>query len=113
MMISRGDGLIGTLLSCTPKGHEFGIYEARWLQESEEAFAPWAIQECFKDYDTGAIESDFVKMLGQKFTPKGLTIIDLCNATVGEQINAGSRHITRHRGRSAVMNPRFFERKTP
>jgi hypothetical protein len=73
LIISRGDGLIGTLLNCTPKGHEFGIYEARWLQESEEAFAPWATQECFKDYDTGAIESDFVKMLGQNFTPEGPT----------------------------------------
>jgi hypothetical protein len=69
LIISRGDGLIGTLLNGRLEGHGFDIYEARWLRESEEAFAQWAIQECFKDYDTGAIvESDFVMMLGQNFT---------------------------------------------
>src|SRR5208283_5241668 len=47
----------------------FDIYEARWLYESQEAFAQWAIRECFKDHHIGAIvESNFVMMLGQNFT---------------------------------------------
>jgi hypothetical protein len=69
LIISRGDSLIGTLLNGRLEGHGFDIYEARWLQESQEAFAQWAIRECFKDYDTGAIvQPNFVKMLGQNFT---------------------------------------------
>lgn len=51
------------------EGHGFVIYEARWLQKSAEAFEQWAIGECFKDQEMGAIvESDFVKGLGQNFT---------------------------------------------
>jgi len=69
LIISRGDSLIGTLLSGRLEGHGFEIYDAGWLQTSQEAFAQWAIQECFKDHDIGAtIRSDFVKMLGQNFT---------------------------------------------
>jgi DisA bacterial checkpoint controller nucleotide-binding len=69
LIISRGDNLIATLLNGRLEGHGFDIYEAGWLQKSQEAFAQWAIRKCFKDYDTGAIiEPDFVKMLGQNFT---------------------------------------------
>ena len=69
LIISRGDSLIGTLLNGRLEGHGFDIYEARWLQKSQEAFAQWAIRECFKNHDSGAtVESDFVKMLGQNFT---------------------------------------------
>jgi Probable sensor domain DACNV len=69
LIISRGDSLIATLLNGWLEGHGFDIYEARWLQKSQEAFAQWAIRECFKDHEIGAVvESDFVKMLGQNFT---------------------------------------------
>jgi hypothetical protein len=69
LIISRGDSLISTLLNGRLEGHGFDIYEARWLQRSEEAFAQRVIQECFKDHDIGAtVETDFVKMLGQNFT---------------------------------------------
>jgi sensor domain DACNV-containing protein len=69
LIISRGDRLIATLLNGWLEGHGFDIYKARWLQKSQEAFAQWAIRECFKDHDIGAIvESDFVNMLGQNFT---------------------------------------------
>lgn len=69
LIISRGDSLIGTLLNGRLEGHGFDIYEARWLQESQEAVAQWAIRECFKDHHVGAIVvSDFVMMLGQNFT---------------------------------------------
>jgi hypothetical protein len=69
LIISRGDSLIATLLNGRVEGHGFDIYEARWLQKSEEAFEQWAIRECFKDQEIGAIvESDFVRMLGQNFT---------------------------------------------
>jgi len=69
LIISRGDNLIASLLNGRLEGHGFDIYEAGWLQRSEEAFAQWAIRECFKDHDIGAIvEWDFVKMLGQNFT---------------------------------------------
>jgi hypothetical protein len=68
-IISRGDSLIGTLLRGRLEGNGFDVYEAGWLQTSQEAFAQWAIQECFKDHDIGAtVRSDFVKMLGQNFT---------------------------------------------
>jgi hypothetical protein len=69
LIISRGDNLITTLLNGKLEGHGFDIYEAGWLQKSQEAFAQWAIGECFKDQDIGAaVRSDFVKMLGQNFT---------------------------------------------
>jgi len=69
LIISRGDNLIATLLNGRLEGHGFDIYEAGWLQRSEETFAQTVIRECFKDHDIGAIvESDFVKMLGQNFT---------------------------------------------
>ena len=69
LIISRGDRLIATLLNGRLQGHGFAIYEARWLEKSEEGFAQWAIRECFKDHDIGAIvEPDFVKMLGQNFS---------------------------------------------
>ena len=69
LVISRGDNLITTLLNGKLEGHGFDIYEAGWLQKSQEAFAQWAIQECFRDQDIGAtVRSDFVKMLGQNFT---------------------------------------------
>src|SRR4029077_6347628 len=69
LIISCGDSLIATLLNGRPEGHGFDIYEARWLQKSQEAFAQSAIRECFKDHDIGAtVRSDFVKMLGQNFT---------------------------------------------
>ena len=69
LIISRGDCLIATLLNGMLEGHGFDIYEAHWLQKSQEAFAQWAIRECFKDHDMGAtVESDFVKMLGQNIT---------------------------------------------
>jgi hypothetical protein len=69
LIISRGDNLIATLLNGRLEGHGFDIYEARWLQKSQEAFAQSAIRECFKDHDIGAtVRSDFVKMLGQNFT---------------------------------------------
>jgi hypothetical protein len=69
LIISRGDCLIATLLNGMLEGHGFDIYEAHWLQKSQEAFAQWAIRECFKDHDMGAtVESDFVKLLGQNIT---------------------------------------------
>ena len=69
LIISRGDNLITTLLNGRLEGHGFDIYEARWLQKSQEAFEQWAIRECFRDHDIGAIvESDFVNTLGQNFT---------------------------------------------
>jgi len=69
LIISRGDSLIATLLNGRLEGHGFDIYDAGWLQKSQEAFAQWAIGECFKDHDMGAIvRSDFVKILGQNFT---------------------------------------------
>jgi hypothetical protein len=69
LIISRGDSLIGTLLNGRLEGHGFDIFQARWLQKSEETFAQWAIRECFRDHEIGAVvESDFVKMLGQNFT---------------------------------------------
>jgi len=69
LVISRGDNLITTLLNGKLEGHGFDIYEAGWLQKSQEAFAQWAIGECFRDQDIGAtVRSDFVKMLGQNFT---------------------------------------------
>ena len=69
LIISRGDSLIATLLNGWLEGHGFDIYAAHWLQKSEGAFEQWAIRECFKDHDIGAIvESDFVRMLGQNFT---------------------------------------------
>ena len=69
LIISRGDNLITTLLNGRLEGHGFDIYEARWLQKSQEAFEQWAIRECFRDHDIGAIvEPDFVNMLGQNFT---------------------------------------------
>ena len=69
LIISRGDNLIATLLNGRLEGHGFDIFEAGWLQRSEETFAQTVIRECFKDHDIGAIvESDFVKMLGQNFT---------------------------------------------
>ena len=69
LIISRGDSLIATLLNGRLEGHGFDIYEARWLQKSQEAFAQWAIRDCFKDHDIRAtVRSDFVKMLGQNFT---------------------------------------------
>jgi hypothetical protein len=69
LIISRGDNLITTLLNGKLEGHGFDIYEAGWLQKSQEAFAQWAIGECFRDHDIGAtVRSDFVKMLGQNFT---------------------------------------------
>jgi hypothetical protein len=69
LIISRGDSLIATLLNGKLEGHGFDIYEAPWLQKSQEAFAQWAIRECFKDHKIGAtVESDFVKTLGQNFT---------------------------------------------
>src|SRR5271165_1649476 len=69
LIISRGDKLIATLLNGRLEGHGFDIYEARWLQKSQDAFEQWAIRECFRDHDIGAIvESDFVNMLGQNFT---------------------------------------------
>ena len=69
LIISRGDNLITTLLNGRLEGHGFDIYEARWLQKSQEDFEQWAIRECFRDHDIGAIvESDFVNMLGQNFT---------------------------------------------
>jgi frataxin-like iron-binding protein CyaY len=62
LIISRGDNLITTLLNGRLEGHGFDIYEARWLQKSQEAFEQWAIRECFRDHDRGAIvESDFVQ----------------------------------------------------
>ena len=65
-MISRGDSLIATLLNGSLEGHRFNIYEAHWLQESQEGFAHWAIRECFKDHDLGAIvEPEFVSMRGR------------------------------------------------
>ncbi|MBV8101609.1 MAG: DNA integrity scanning protein DisA nucleotide-binding domain protein [Verrucomicrobia bacterium] len=69
LIISRGDKVISTLLYGKLEDHGFDIYEAGWLQKSQEAFAHWAIGESFKDHDIGAIvRSDFVKMLGQNFT---------------------------------------------
>ena len=69
LIISRGDSLIATLLNGMLEGHGFDIYEAPWLQKSQEAFAQWAIRECFKGHKIGAtVESDFVKTLGQNFT---------------------------------------------
>ncbi|MBV8969197.1 MAG: DNA integrity scanning protein DisA nucleotide-binding domain protein [Verrucomicrobia bacterium] len=69
LIISRGDSLIGTLLNGRLESNGFDVYEAGWLQTSQEAFAQWAIQECFKDHDIDAtVRSDFVKMLGQNFT---------------------------------------------
>jgi DisA bacterial checkpoint controller nucleotide-binding len=69
LIISRGDNLIATLLNGRLEGHGFDIYQAGWLQRSEETFAQTVIRDCFKDHDIGAIvESDFVKMLGQNFT---------------------------------------------
>jgi hypothetical protein len=69
LIISRGDNLITTLLNGRLEGHGFDIYEARWLQKSQEDFEQWAIRECFRDHDIGAIvELDFVNMLGQNFT---------------------------------------------
>ena len=69
LIISRGDCLIATLLNGMLEGHGFDIYEAHWLQKSQEAFAQWAIRECFTDHDMGAtVESDFVKMLSQNIT---------------------------------------------
>jgi hypothetical protein len=69
LIISRGDNLITTLLNGKLEGHGFDIYEAGWLQKSQEAFAQWAIGECFRDQEIGAtVRSDFVKMLGQNFT---------------------------------------------
>lgn len=69
LIISRGDSLIATLLNGWLEGHGFDIYEARWLQKSQEDFAQWAIRECFKNQEIGAaVESDFVKTLGQNFT---------------------------------------------
>jgi sensor domain DACNV-containing protein len=69
LIISRGDGLLATLLNGWLEGHGFDIYEARWMQKSEEAFARWAIRKCFKNQETSvAVESDFVKTLGQNFT---------------------------------------------
>jgi hypothetical protein len=69
LIISRGDSLLATLLNGWLEGHGFDIYEARWMQKSEEAFAQWAIRECFKNQEIGvAVESDFVKTLGQNFT---------------------------------------------
>jgi hypothetical protein len=69
LIISRGDSLIATLLNGMVEGHGFDIYEARWLQKSQEALEQRAIRECFKDQEMGAIvESDFVKGLGQNFT---------------------------------------------
>jgi hypothetical protein len=69
LIICRGDSLIATLLNGRLEGHGFDIYEAHWLQKSEETFAQWAIRECFRDHEIGAVvESDFVKMLGQNFT---------------------------------------------
>jgi hypothetical protein len=69
LIISRGDRLIATLLNGRLEGHGFAIYEARWLQKSQEAFAQWAVRECFRDQDTGgAVESGFVKMFSQNFS---------------------------------------------
>ena len=69
LIISRGDSLIATLLNGRLEGHGFDIYEARWLQKSQAVFEQWAIRECFKDHEIGAIvESDFVNTLGQNFT---------------------------------------------
>ena len=69
LIISCGDSLIATLLNGRLEGHGFDIYEARWLQKSQEDFEQWAIRECFEDHDIGAtVESDFIKMLGQNFT---------------------------------------------
>jgi hypothetical protein len=58
LIISRGDSLIGTLLNGRLEGHGFDIYQARWLQESQEAFAQWAIRECFKDYGLDSVTPD-------------------------------------------------------
>ena len=69
LIISRGDDLIATLLNGRLEGHGFDIHKARWLQKSQDRFAQWAIQECFKGHHIGAtVASDFVKMLGQNFT---------------------------------------------
>jgi hypothetical protein len=69
LITSRGDSVIATLLNGRVEGHGFDIYQARWLQKSEEAFEQWAIGECFKDPEMGVIvESEFVKALGQNFT---------------------------------------------
>jgi hypothetical protein len=69
LIISRGDNLITTLLNGRLEAHGFDIYEARWLQKSQEDFEQWAIRECFRDHDIGAIvESDFVNILGENFT---------------------------------------------
>jgi hypothetical protein len=48
LIISRGDSLIGTLLNGRLEGHGFDIYEARWLQKSQEAFAQWAIRDVLR-----------------------------------------------------------------
>ena len=69
LIISRGDRLIATLLNGRLEGHGFAIYEARWLQKSQEAFAQWALRECFRDHDTGGVvESGFVNMFSQNFS---------------------------------------------
>ena len=66
LILLRGDTLIVTLLNGRLEGHGFDIYQSSWLAKLQEMFGRWAIQECFKDHQTGAtVDLDFPKMLGQ------------------------------------------------
>ena len=68
LILLRGDALIVTLLNGRLEGHGFDIYQSSWLAKLQETFGRWAIQECFKDHQTGAmVDLDFPRMLGQNF----------------------------------------------
>jgi hypothetical protein len=48
LIISRGDKVISTLLYGKLEDHGFDIYEAGWLQKSQEAFAHWALEKVLR-----------------------------------------------------------------
>ena len=71
LIIFRGEERLATLLNGKLQGHGFHIFEAGWLRKRQEEFARWAIHECFKNHQSGAVVSlDFSRMLGENVTKR-------------------------------------------
>jgi hypothetical protein len=112
LIISRGDRLIATLLNGRLEGHGFAIYEARWLQKRQEAFAQWAIRECFRDHEIGAtVESDFVNMLGQNFTRRIISQVGRAQHG-GMLIIVRTEDATEIAGLSGSIRPKYWIKET-
>ena len=112
LILLRGDALIVTLLNGRLEGHGFDIYQSSWLAKLQEMFGRWAIQECFKDHQTGAmVDLDFPKTLGQNFVRR--LISQVRHARHGGMLiilEPEERHLVQPLG---TIRPKYWIKDTP